>query len=120
MEAVEHRFLNGAAHPRRAEVTHAAWLGMAQPEGLVVTRAALDGAEARITWPVVDLQATLRELAGAAKSVCDLRALFREVFAWPDDAIVERSALPASLRVSLGDGEWLEPDYALRSGDGDG
>ena len=33
------------------EQIHDDWLGMAQPEGLVVTAAALNEAQAAITWP---------------------------------------------------------------------
>ncbi len=53
------------------ERLHKEWLGMAQPDGLVVTTTALKAAEANITWPVIELQATLRDLAGETKVVLD-------------------------------------------------
>jgi hypothetical protein len=46
------------------ERLHNEWIGMAQPQGLVVTPATLKAAEANITWPVTELQATLRDLSG--------------------------------------------------------
>src|SRR5262245_8933550 len=99
------------------EYRHHQWIGMAQPEGLVVTTATLKAAEANITWPVTELQATLPELAGEGKAVRDLRAFLREVLEWSDEFIVASDALPASLRVQLDGHETLAPALALQSAD---
>ncbi|MBK7402836.1 MAG: N-6 DNA methylase, partial [Myxococcales bacterium] len=96
------------------ERLHRDWIGMAQPEGLVVTPAALKAAEANITSPVVELQAQLRELAADGKTVRDLRALLRDVLEWSDEFVVTE---PESLRVGLDGGEVLAPTLALRSAD---
>ncbi len=97
------------------ERLHQEWLGMAQPEGLVVTASALKSAEANITWPVMELQQSLREMAGERKHVPDLRAFVREILDWSDEQIVSGTDLPAALRISLDGGEWLVPTFALKS-----
>jgi hypothetical protein len=66
------------------ERLHRDWLGMAQPEGLVVTLAALKEAEANVTWPVTEMQAQLRELAYEGR-VLELRPFFRDVLGWSDE-----------------------------------
>jgi hypothetical protein len=102
------------------ERLHQEWLGMAQPEGLVVTVATLKAAEANITWPVVELQATLRELAGETRVVLDLPAFFRDILGWSDEYILPAKDTPDALRVSVDGGEPLVPAYAVRSADDDG
>ncbi len=97
------------------ERLHKDWIGMAQPEGLVVTPAALKAAEANITSPVVELQAQLGELAGEAKTVVDLRAFLREILGWSDEFVV--TDIPDMLRVRLDGGEELAPTLGLRSAD---
>ncbi len=92
---------------------------MAQPEGLVVTVAALKDAEANITSPIAEQQAALRELAGERRQVGDLRALFREVLDWSDEYLLSGEEIPASLRVELDGGDVLVPDLAVRSADVD-
>jgi hypothetical protein len=99
------------------ERLHHEWLGMAQPDGLVVTPSALKAAEANITWPVTEEQAALKELAGEGKVVLDLGAFLREILAWSDDYLVEGDNIPESLRVQLEGGEALTPTFALRSAD---
>jgi len=99
------------------ERLHIEWIGMAQPEGLVVTTAALKAAEANITWPVAELQATLRDLAGEGQTILDLRGFVRAVFAWSDDFVVDGADLPASLHVKLDGGEVLAPTLAVRDAD---
>lgn len=99
------------------ERLHVEWIGMAQPEGLVVTASALKAVEANITWPVAELQATLRELGGEAEVVTDLRAFLRDVLGWSDEGMVGADALPASLSVSVDGGERLAPTLAFRSED---
>ena len=99
------------------ERLHRDWIGMAQPEGLVVTASALKEAEANVTWPVTELQETLADLAGEAKTVVRVRDLLREVLGWSDELVVEGAEVPASLRVALDGGEELRPTLALRSAD---
>jgi hypothetical protein len=109
------------------ERLHLEWLGMAQPEGLVVTAAALKAAEANVTWPVTEIQAALADLCAAVGpspqrarlQVADLRALLRDVLGWSDDLVVAGGDLPASLRVPLDGGGQLAPTLALRSADAD-
>jgi hypothetical protein len=101
------------------ERLHADWLGMAQPEGLVVTVAALKDAEANITSPIAEQQAALRELAGERKQIGNLQALFREVLEWSDEYLLAGEDIPATLRVALDGGELLAPDLAVRSADVD-
>src|SRR5262245_171596 len=99
------------------ERLHHEWIGMAQPEGLVVTVAALKAAEANITWPVAELQATVRDLSGSGKAIADVRGFLRDVLEWSDDSIATAGDLPPEMRVRLEGGESLSPSYALRSGD---
>lgn len=98
------------------EYRHTAWIGMAQPEGLVVTASALKAAEANITWPVTELQAALGDLAGDGHTVFDVRGFVRELLEWSDEYVAEGD-LPDSLRVPLDGGELLQPSFALRSAD---
>ena len=88
------------------ERLHIEWIGMAQPEGLVVTTAALKAAEANITWPVTELRAVLGELVGDGKVVHDVRGFVRELLGWSDEYVAEGN-LPDSLRVPLDGGEVL-------------
>ena len=99
------------------EQLHRDWIKMAQPEGLVVTSSALKTAEANITWPVVELQATLKALAGEGKVVLEPRKLFAEILDWSDEFIVEGAAIPEALSVPLEGGEYLAPRFAVRSAD---
>jgi len=98
-----------------SERLHHEWLGMAQPEGLVVTASALKAAEANITWPVTELQAMVADLAGEKNRIADLRGFLREVLDWSDDFLVAGTEMPAGLRVRLEGGESLAPTFALRS-----
>ena len=99
------------------ERLHIEWIGMAQPEGLVVTTAALKAAEANITWPVAELQARVRELAAPGNAILDLRGYCRDILEWSDDFVVDAASLPASLRVTLDGGEILAPTLAVRDAD---
>ena len=91
------------------ERLHIEWIGMAQPEGLVVTTAALKAAEANITWPITELQETLRELAGKGKVVLDLPAFFRDILGWSDEFVVSGTDIPESLRVAVDGSAPLAP-----------
>ena len=99
------------------ERLHHEWIGMAQPEGLVVTPAALKAAEANITEPVVDLQAALRALAGERKAIADLRGFVQEILGWSDDYLVTGAEGLRPLQVRLDGGELLAPTMAVRSAD---
>jgi hypothetical protein len=99
------------------ERLHQDWIGMAQPDGLVVTTAALKDAEANITWPVIELQAALEDLAGETKIILDHRALLTQILGWSEEFLVERDNTPESLRVALDGNELLSPSLAVRSAD---
>jgi hypothetical protein len=100
------------------EKLHIEWIGMAQPEGLVVTSATLKAAEANITWPVTELQETLREqVSGKEPAIADLPRFFRDILGWSDDFVASGAELPASLRVTLEGSDPLAPQYAVRSAD---
>jgi len=102
------------------ERLHQEWLGMAQPDGLVVTKSALKAAEANITWPVIELQAVLKDLAGETKVVLDLRRFFEDILGWSSEFVVAREDLPETLKVPLDGGDFLTPHFAVRSADEDG
>jgi hypothetical protein len=101
---------------------HREWIGMAQPDGLVVTASALAAAEANPTWPATELQAALLDLAGGQDVelsdavVRDLRPLLVDLLEWPPDLLVEGASAP-SLHVTLDEGQVLAPTFALRSAD---
>ena len=59
------------------EHIHRDWLGMAQPEGLVVTASTLAQAGANLTWPVSDLAEQIKTLCGNAKSAGDWDGFLR-------------------------------------------
>ena len=101
------------------EKLHIEWIGMAQPEGLVVTPATLKAAEANITWPVTDLQETLREYAGTKKEkvVGDLPGFLRDILGWSEDLVVSGADIPPSLRVTVDGSGPLAPTFAVRSAD---
>lgn len=99
------------------EKLHIEWIGMAQPEGLVVTPATLKAAEANITWPITELQETLREHAGKAKTVLDLPRFFREILGWSDEFVVSRADVPESLRIRVEGSAPLAPMCAVKSAD---
>jgi hypothetical protein len=101
------------------ERLHRDWLGMAQPEGLVVTASVLKEAEANITWPATDLQVLLKEQTHEGR-VWNLRSFFRDVLAWSDDYVIDRSTMPPELGVTVEEGDKLVPTYALKSADEEG
>lgn len=97
-----------------AEQRHADWLGMLQPEGLVVSIRVLVDADAYVRQPT-EVQERLRELAPDDR-LADRAAFDRvltDVLRWP----LERLADPTNLEgmaVALPDlGEVLRPDAAL-------
>ena len=105
------------------EHIHRDWLGMAQPEGLVVTASTLAQAGANLTWPVSDLAEQIKTLCGNAKSPGDwdnfLRVFLREVLGHSDEFLLEGEQIPDSLRFKIEGGELLSPRLALKSCDDD-
>ena len=105
------------------EHIHRDWLGMAQPEGLVVTASTLAQAGANLTWPVSDLAEQIKTLCGNAKSAGDwdgfLRVFLREVLGYSDEFLLEGEQIPDSLRFKIEGGELLSPRLALKSCDDD-
>jgi hypothetical protein len=101
------------------EHIHRDWLGMAQPEGLVVTASSLAQAGANLTWPVSELQEQIKALCGDPKKPLDLRVFLRDVLGWSDDSILEGEQLPDNLRFKIEGGEVLSPRLAVKSSEGD-
>lgn len=99
------------------ERLHIEWIGMAQPQGLVVTAAALKAAEANITWPITELQETLRELCGPQKAIPNFYAFLCDILGWPEDLILQGERIPETLRIPIEGFEALFPAYALKSAD---
>ncbi|MBS1770566.1 MAG: N-6 DNA methylase [Acidobacteria bacterium] len=105
---------------------HQAWLGYLQPDGLVVSPAALSDAQVIVDRHAGPLQ---RHFLGFVEGVenshgervaqiRNLREFLLGFLDWPEDALVSAAdgALPESLSVPLPEfGETLSPDFALRS-----
>lgn len=83
--------------------------------GLVVTVAALKGAEANITWPITELQATLRYFSNGGKAVADVRGFLRDVLEWSDDSTASGDDILASLRCGSTAGRRWRRRWPLRS-----
>ena len=108
---------------------HKEWLGLLQPEGLVVSPPALVKAQAFVDRAkMVELQPVLQglvsqdRLSGAeALWVPDFVAFVEQVLGWEADDLVGAERLPAILEVVLTDyGETLKPSYAVADPDSDG
>ena len=80
--------------------THQEWLGMVQPTGLFLAPSVLAEAGAAPTEPVVEVQAALAEHV-ADGALRDPVGALREVFGWPDAALLHGAALPPDLALSL-------------------
>ncbi|MBK6533343.1 MAG: N-6 DNA methylase [Deltaproteobacteria bacterium] len=93
--------------------THQEWLGMVQPTGLFLAPSVLAEAGAAPTEPVVEVQAALAEHV-ADGALRDPVGALREVFGWPDAALLHGDALPPDLALSLDGGVRVEADFALR------
>jgi hypothetical protein len=109
---------------------HIAWLGYVQPEGLVVSAAALKDAQAvidraqlgelqrNLTDHVADLRLADGDTAETAPGIADLPRFLAEFLGWPVDRLVGWDVtrpLPADLTVSLPEfGETLSPTYAFQ------
>ena len=108
---------------------HKEWLGLLQPEGLVVSPPALvdaqafiDKAKALTLQPV--LQSIAESLLPDRKSqtyVQQFETFAQQVLEWESEDFEEQAQLPESLAVPLPDyGETLRPDYAVVDPDSDG
>jgi hypothetical protein len=109
---------------------HLAWLGYVQPEGLVVSAAALKDAQAvidraqlgelqrRLTDHVSELRLTESDTAETALGVAEVPRFLAEFLGWPVDLVVGWDVarpLPSDLTVSLPEfGETLTPTYAVQ------
>ena len=108
---------------------HKEWLGLLQPEGLVVSPPALVDAQAFIDKAkALTLQPVLQSIAEAllpnGKSqtyVQQFETFAQQVLEWESEDFEEQAQLPESLAVPLPDyGETLRPDYAVVDPDSDG
>jgi hypothetical protein len=105
---------------------HQAWLGYLQPDGLVVSPAALSDSQVIVDRNAGPLQRQYLDHvetvdAGHGETIHQLRglvALLREFLEWPAEAMVAAAdgAIPDTLIVPLPEfGETLAPDFALRA-----
>jgi len=105
---------------------HQAWLGYLQPDGLVVSPAALSDSQVIVDRNAGPLQRQyLKHVeavdAGHGESIHqirDLAAFLRGILDWPADALVSSAdgAIPDALTVPLPEfGETLVPELALRT-----
>lgn len=108
---------------------HKEWLGLLQPEGLVVSPPALVKAQAFVDRAkMVELQPVLQGLVSQdrlggteALWVPDFVAFVEQVLRWEADDLVGAEQLPTTLEVVLTDyGETLKPTYAVADPDSDG
>ncbi len=105
---------------------HQAWLGYLQPDGLVVSPAALADSQVVLDRQELVLlqerfQPWVHELStneGTAKAIADLSAFVQGFLAWPADCLfglVDERPLPDELVVPLSElGETLEPSFAFK------
>lgn len=111
----------------RAIRDHQAWLGYLQPDGLVVSPAALVDAQVVLDTRAIETQARFVPFVETIddakddkehKVIKDIPAFCRGFFEWPDDLLFGTDAarpIPESLIIPLAElGETLEPTYALK------
>ncbi len=102
---------------------HQAWLGYLQPDGLVVSAAALVDAQAILNrGEFIALQEKFTPFVGhvAPKfgedkplpAITDLPAFLCGFLDWPDDCLA--ADIPESLKLALAEGETLAPDFTFR------
>ncbi|MGD1001488.1 MAG: tyrosine-type recombinase/integrase, partial [Candidatus Brocadiia bacterium] len=105
---------------------HQAWLGYLQPDGLVVSPAALVDSQALLNRNVAPLQQRFLECVQEVEIrdqevmvVRDPRAFVRGFLEWPDECLVGQDAqhpVPDALKIPLREfGETLEPSLAFRN-----
>ena len=105
---------------------HQAWLGYLQPDGLVVSPAALSDSQVIVDRNAGPLQRRYLDHveavdAGHGETIHQIRnlaALFRDFLEWPAEALVAAAdgVIPEALTVPLPEfGETLTPHFALRA-----
>ena len=105
---------------------HQAWLGYLQPDGLVVSPAALVDSQVILDHNVAPLQQRFQTFVQEMEirdqemlAITDLGAFLREFLEWPEDCLVGLDAqhpVPEKLKVPLREfGETLEPSLAFRN-----
>lgn len=108
---------------------HKEWLGLLQPEGLVVSPPALVDAQAFVDKSrAISLQPVLQAIAkqellnGKSQTwVPQFETFAAQVLEWESEDFVAQADLPEALSVPLSDyGETLRPDYAVSDPDSDG
>ena len=108
---------------------HKEWLGLLQPEGLVVSPPALVDAQAFIDKAkALTLQPVLQSItepvlpSGKVQTcVRQFETFAQQILEWEPEDFEEQAQLPESLAVPLPDyGEILRPDYAVVDPDSDG
>src|SRR6266404_5611803 len=100
---------------------HQAWLGYLQPDGLVVSAAALVDAQVLLAHNILPLQERFRpfttELEVGAIAVTDFNRFVREFLGWPDKflyGLADDRPTPESLTVPLENyGDVLDPSFAF-------
>jgi len=102
---------------------HQAWLGYLQPDGLVVSPAALVDAQVSISRNVAPLQHEFRAFvdAGTEKApkqpqIMSLVEMLTGFLRWPEDLLfgVNGRSIPEALKTPLREfGETLQPDFAF-------
>lgn len=105
---------------------HQAWLGYLQPDGLVISPAALVDAQVLLDHNTLPLQERFKPFVQQVEvdssrefaAITDLVRFVREFLDWPDDCIVGASgisAIPESLTLSLPEfGLTLSPSLAFK------
>lgn len=101
---------------------HKVWLGYIQPDGLVVSPAALVDAQVLLDRNTLPLQERFLEFVQESDEVLDFIADFDNFAAkfleWPEELLFgfnHNEALPESLKIPLPEfGEILEPSFALK------
>jgi hypothetical protein len=105
---------------------HQAWLGALQPEGLVVSPAALVDAQAILNTRAIDIQVRFLSAVSTVKSkdddelkvIADFPAFARTFLEWPDDCLFGADPgrpLPDQFAVALpAFGETLTCDFAFQ------
>lgn len=105
---------------------HQTWIGYLQPDGLVVSPAALVDAQVLVNKNAAPLQQRWSEFVTEVKQdensipvIRSTTAVLREFLEWPDDCIFgthEERPIPEALKVPLKEfGETLEPTLAFES-----
>lgn len=105
---------------------HQAWLGYLQPDGLVVSSAALVDSQVMLPQDTLQLQQRFVAFVGettaddegdTVATIADFPAFACEFLEWPDDCLIGKAErpIPDALNVALPElGETLSPTFAFR------